>query len=156
AINDILKALAPSFSDQVIHSQGVYDGFTALADDLRVTGNTEKRGGFRRLDQAVQQDLVDETVAIALAAATDMTNARSRVHALLGGCASDTNSGNDADCVRAFIQKAGRLILRRTLDQDDIDFYYSVYGADGIDGAGLADVLIVMLTSPYFLYQVEH
>jgi hypothetical protein len=156
ALADVLKAWAPSVSAQVLAAPGVTSALSALADDSRVTGSGDKRGGFRRLDQNVQQDQVDGQFAVAQAIAAELTSSPARIAAFLGTCASDADTSNDAACVQAFIKRGGRVAQRRVLDQDDVTFYQGVYAAQGIDAAGLAQVLTTMLMSPYFTYQVEH
>jgi Protein of unknown function (DUF1588)/Protein of unknown function (DUF1592)/Protein of unknown function (DUF1595)/Protein of unknown function (DUF1585) len=153
---DVVKSWAPSVASQVLAAPAVITAQNTLGEDSRVTGTGDKRGGFRRLDQGVQQDQIDAQFAIAQAVAAELTSSPGRVSALLGPCASDADTTNDAACVQAFVKRAGRLAHRRSLDADDVTFYQTVYGAQGINAAGLTDVLTVMLTSPYFTYQIEH
>jgi hypothetical protein len=153
---DVVKTWAPAVAGQVMSAPAVTDAEGQLGPDSRVTGSSEKRGGFRKLDQVLGQDRVDATFAIAQAVAAELTSSPDRISALLGDCASDSDPSNDDACVQSFIQGGGRVAQRRALDTDDVDFYTSVYAAPGIDAAALADVITVMLTSPYLLYQVEH
>jgi hypothetical protein len=153
---DVLAGWAPALASQVLGAPAVASALAQLPDDDRVTGSSDKRGGSRRLDQGVQQDLVDASLAVAQAVAAELTSSSARVATLLGTCASDADPSNDAACVQAFIQRAGRLAHRRKLEADDVAFYTSVYAAPGIDARGLADVITVLLTNPYFFYQVEH
>ena len=156
ALTDIVTGWAPSMATQILAAPGVVSALGTLPEDSRVAANGDKRGGFRRLDQGVGQDEVDAQFAIAQAVATELTSSPARVSALLGSCASDADTSNDAACVQTFIKRAGRLPQRRIVADDDLTFYQSVYAAQGIDATGLADVLTVMLTSPYFTYQLEH
>jgi hypothetical protein len=156
SLADVVQAWAPSVSNQVLSAPGVTAALSTLADDSRVTGSNDKRGGFRRLDQNVQQDLVDSQFAVAQAVATELTSSPARIASFLGPCASDADTSNDAACVQGFIKRGGRIVHRRVLDQDDVTFYTGVYAATGIDATGLSDLITTMIMSPYFTYQVEH
>lgn len=115
----------------------------------------EKHGGFSRLDQALQQGHVDTSYNVALALGRELTSSVNRRRALVGACATDTNTANDAQCLRDFITRFGRLVHRRPVTMEDVTFYSSVAGTTPVDAAVLADVVGLMLTSPQFLYHVE-
>ena len=156
SLGDVLKVWAPSMSDAIVAAPAVQKALKGVRDDNRVTGVQTQHGGFRRLDQDVGQEQVDSSFAIASAVAAELTNASDRMSALLGACSTDADATNDEACVRAFITRALRTVERRAPATEDVDYYYSVYAAQGIDPLGIADVITVMLTSPYFFYQVEH
>ena len=158
-LTDVVKAWVPSVAEEVLHASSVLTGLNRFPDDARLTSTADTHGGFRRLDQSVQQDHVDAIYSVALAVAAELTSTTERVGALVGACAVDAQvpaTRNDAKCVRDFIKRAGPYAHRRGLEPADIDSYVTLYGAPGIDAAALADVLVVMLNQPYFFYQVEH
>ncbi|MBV1858790.1 MAG: DUF1592 domain-containing protein [Nannocystaceae bacterium] len=116
------------------------------------------RGGFRRLDQDVHQAHIDASYDVALAAATRLTE--DHLESLAGACAVDGDPSNDNACVDDFIRRFGDRALRRPLTDEERDFYRDVYDADGLtqgaDPEAFADVVVVMMTAPSFLYLLEH
>ena len=116
------------------------------------------RGGFRRLDQNIHQEHIDASYDVAAEAATRLT--QNHLAQVAGDCAVDGDGGNDDACVDAFIDRFGRQALRRPLTDDERIFYRDVYDAGGLtqgaDPEAFADVIIVMMTAPSFLYLVEH
>ncbi|MGZ3421996.1 MAG: DUF1592 domain-containing protein [Polyangiales bacterium] len=120
----------------------------AMPDDRQVGPIGEIHGGFRRLDQAVNQEHVDGSYDVALAIGKAVANDPARLAAIGGACA-------DAACVDAMIGKLGPIALRRPLDAEDVAFYRGFAGTD-FSPAAIADVIAAMLVSPRFLYHVEH
>ncbi len=116
------------------------------------------RGGFRRLDQDVHQAHIDGSYDVALAAATRLT--QDHLESVAGTCAVDADPGNDSACVDDFIQRFGARALRRPITDEERAFYREVYDADGLaqgsDPEAFADVIVVMMTAPSFLYLLEH
>jgi hypothetical protein len=155
-VSDIIRGWLPANPSDLLTDAAVLTAEGQVADDSRVTGSANLRGGLRRLDQEVQQDLVDATFAVAQAVGTEIVKGNARLHALLGECATNLSTADDDQCVENFIRKAGRIAERRELQQDDVDFYKSVYASTGVDPAGISDVVTTMLMSPYLFYQVEH
>lgn len=111
-----------------------------------------RHGGISRTDQAMQQVHVDASYAIALALARDLTASEERLVQLLGPC---RNGGNAETCLTSFIERFGRLVLRRPLDSSDVDFYRSIADPTPGDATGIANVIALLLTAPEFLYQLE-
>ncbi len=116
------------------------------------------RGGFRRLDQDVHQEHIDTSFDVAMAAATRLT--QSHLGSVAGDCAVDGDASNDEPCIDAFIDRFGLQAMRRPLTDDERVLYRDVYDAGGItqgaDPEAFADVIVVMMTAPSFLYMVEH
>ncbi len=116
------------------------------------------RGGFRRLDQNVHQEHIDGSYDVALAAATRLTEGH--LEAVAGSCAVDTDTSNDESCITDFIDRWGDRALRRPLTDEERTFYRSVYDAGGVtqgtEPEAFADVIVVLMTAPSFLYLVEH
>lgn len=130
--------------------------FSKLPDDARRGYPGDTHGGFRRLDQALQQEHINVTFEIAQQVAQELTSSDERLARVVGICATDGDDSNDQVCVDEFIRTFGASTLRSPLKPDDVAFYQSVYDAQGISVPGLRDVITVMLTAPQFLYHVEH
>jgi len=114
-------------------------------------------GGWLRADQDQQFTRVQAFYNIGAAVAQSATNSTARLSALVGSCATDTNTSNDATCLTNFIQTFGSRALRRPMTSADVTFYSGVYGTSTTaSAASYATVLAVMLNSPDFLYFVEH
>jgi hypothetical protein len=103
----------------------------------------------------VDQAHVDETFRVATALGGVLT--AEHLGTVVGSCANDSDASNDETCLSDFIQRFGARALRRPLDQEDESFYRVVYGSEvAASPAAYADVIAVMLSSPEFLYFVEH
>ena len=70
-------------------------------------------GGWLRADQDPQFTRVQATYNIGVAVGQSVTSSSARMGALVGSCATDTSSSNDASCLTAFIQRFGARALRR-------------------------------------------
>jgi len=139
----------------------VFDTVTPLIDRVPVDvpqAEHGPRGGFRRLDQNVHQEHIDASYDVAVATATRLTT--DHLESVAGTCAVDGDPGNDDACIDDFIERLGTHALRRPLTDDERSFYRDVYDADGItqgaDPEAFADVIVVMMTAPSFLYLIEH
>jgi len=116
----------------------------------------DPHGGYRRLDQALDQVHVDETYRAAAALGRALA-APERIGTVAGACAGDQDAGNDEACVSDFIRRFGARALRRPLDDDDVGFYRIVYGADPTPSpTAYADLITALLSAPELLYFVEH
>ena len=62
---------------------------------------------------------------MALGAALTTT---ARLGTVVGACATDASTTNDATCLDAFIKRFGARALRRPLATDEVDFYKTAYG----------------------------
>ncbi len=150
----------------VVQAFAAGDGVLAELDSVVVTypedtlvrpaGDT--RGGYRELDQDVHQQHIDALFRVGDALGRALTQP-DRLAATAGACATDDNDGNDDNCVSNFIERAGAIVLRRPLRADERAFYLDVYDGDsanqGVDPAGIADVVTVMIASPQFFYMME-
>jgi hypothetical protein len=142
SIESVTSALAPALAD--------------LPADVRQAVPQDLHGAYRRMDQTLQQEHVDGAyeVGTALGAALTQPSVFGKV---VGSCATDSSSSNDAACLDSFIERFGARALRRPLGDDDIAFYESVYGSSKTaDPLAYADVIGVMLNAPEALYFVEH
>ena len=152
AISDLVTWVLPSDSQTVI--DGLVPLFDRVPDDQRI--GPEHYARFSRLDQAVQQDHVDATYDVANAVGAALTASTARMTEAFGACSTDGDATNDDDCMAELIRSFGERALRRPVTDDDVAFYMQPAGAAPFDAADYADVVALMLTSPWTLYFVEH
>jgi hypothetical protein len=127
-----------------------------LPADRREPTSEDLHGSYRRLDQSLQQLHVDSFYDLGVATAAALTTPARLAH-VVGTCATDKDSSNDASCLDEFVSRLGARALRRPLDADELAFYESVYGTDKTPNpAAYADVIGVLLNAPQMLYFVEH
>jgi len=127
-----------------------------LPDDRREAVPQDLHGSYRRLDQSLQQIHVESTydVAVGLGAALTTT---ARLGTVVGACATDTSTSNDATCLDTFIKKFGARALRHPLSTDEVTFYTTAYGSSTTaSAAAYADLIGLFVTAPEFMYFVEH
>ncbi len=152
-VQDLLRQVVPNQADQIYAA--ALPRVSLIPEDAPQLDGNNKHGGFRRLDQAIQQQFVDHTLEAATVIGTQVSESAANLEAMLGTCATDSDTANDDACIVDFIESFGQLALRRPVTSDDIAFYQSVYADSGISTAGVRDMIAVMLSSPDFLYQVE-
>lgn len=127
----------------------------AVPADRLVGVPGETRGGFYRLDQTIQQAQVDAAYQIATHLGAELTSTPARVAAVVGACATDASTTNDAQCFAAFVDRFGRLALRRPVTDDDRALLQAVVGTAPAAPAALADAIALLASTPQFLYHVE-
>ena len=147
------SGLAPADRTAVMSSLAA--SFTRIPDDRLVGLPSEKRGGFSRLDQAVQQTQVDGAYEVATLLGAQLTSSTARLTAMVGACATDTSTTNDAQCLSDFVTRLGRLVLRRPITATERTFVIGVAGTTPVAAAALADVIALLVSMPQFLYHVE-
>jgi hypothetical protein len=130
--------------------------FDRVPVDQRRPLPNEKHGGYTKLDQAVNQPHVDALFQLGDDLGRLLTANATRVERLVGRCAVDGDRTNDAACVDDFLRRFLERAHRRTPSAEDLAFYRGVYGANGIDLVGLADVVAVAINAPEFFYRFEH
>jgi hypothetical protein len=109
------------------------NGYDAIgASSLSVTGR--------------DADLYERSAQAAAGAALDANGAE------LVGCPLETG---DAECLRAFVARFGRLALRRTLDAGEVDRLVALGTAAADLRTGAHQVIAALLQSPAFLFLVE-
>ncbi len=124
--------------------------------DRREPTSEDLHGSYRRLDQSLQQLHVDAFYDVSVALGAALTRGE-RLREVVGDCADDEDTDNDATCLRQAIERLGERALRRPLDEEELAFYEEVYGDDKTaNAAAYADVIAVMLSSPQFVYFTEH
>lgn len=131
-----------------------------IPDDARYPGGGQHLGGFRRLDQSVQQQHVDAGYRVGRRLGTAVTETPQRLAALAGECAVDSDAGNDDACIDAFIRGFGERALRRPLEADEVATYRAVFDGEGTttgtEAEAFVDVIAAMMIAPQFMYMVEH
>jgi hypothetical protein len=153
-VRDVVRSLLNDEADS--SSVLVQVALDDLPYDRREPVPEDIHGSFRRLDQSLEQIHVDGMFRVGRSLADALTEPQ-RIARVVGDCAVDEDSANDADCLTQFLGRAGARILRRPLDAEDLEFYQSVYGSSPASSApAYADVLDVLLNAPEFLYFVEH
>jgi Protein of unknown function (DUF1592)/Protein of unknown function (DUF1588)/Protein of unknown function (DUF1585)/Protein of unknown function (DUF1595) len=115
----------------------------------------QRHGGFQRLDQSIQQGHVDASYEVAAKMAAEMTQA-ARMGELMGACATDTDTSNDAVCLSNFVRKFGRNVFRRPLADAEVSFHTKLAGSTPVARESVADVITLLLSSPQMSYMVEH
>ncbi len=126
-----------------------------VPQDSVVKYGGETHGGFTRLDQTMQQAMVDATYAASVAFAQQATRPAARLTELMGACATDTSTTNDASCLATLVDKLGPLAVRHALTPEDRAFFIETAGTTPVSPDAVADVLTVMTASPGFLYELE-
>jgi len=99
-----------------------------LPVDSRAMVPQDLHGSYRRLDQSLQQIHVESTYDVAVALGAALTTS-ARLGKVVGSCATDTSTSNDATCLDTFVKTFGARALRRPLTSDEVDFYKSAYGS---------------------------
>jgi hypothetical protein len=153
-VTDLVTASLPAEASTVL--QAVRPALDQLPRDQRVTPAGNTHGGFTRLDQTLQQAFVDASYQVAVDVGRQLTISSTRLGALMGACATDASTANDAACLEGFVRRFGLRALRRPVPDEEVAAFTAVAGSTPVDPAAVADVVAMVLTSPYFLYHVEH
>ena len=152
-VRDLMRVALPSEADAALAA--IEPLFDQVPDDLRI-GPDKHYAGFTHLDQAVQQEHIDATYAIAYAVGGELTASPDRMSSAFGACSADGDAGNDASCLDDFIRSFGERALRRAVADEDVAFYRKPAGAPPYEPADYADVVALLMTAPHALYFVEH
>jgi hypothetical protein len=123
-----------------------------LPDEL--SGNL--KGDFSRGSQDVSQNQLQGWYNVARATGAAIATPE-RVGILLGSCATDAATDNDATCLAGFVRRFGERAFRRPLSEEEVTFYQGFYGATpGVGPTGVGDVVSGLLMAPPFLLMTEH
>lgn len=148
----IAKLLGKDAAEAVVREVGA--ALSLLPEEERKKVPQDLHGSYRRLDQDLQQAHAEAYVGVAAAVGAALAKP-ARLSTLLGACAGDANKSNDASCVSNFARRLGELAFRRPVSGDEADMLLRAYAAEGIDAAGIADVVTLALAAPQFLYLIE-
>ena len=149
-IDDLLAIALPAEADAVKAQVALV--LARMPDDALVTPHGEKRGGFHRLDQAVQQTHADIAYAVGNEIGKQLTSSPARLEAVFGHCITEADR---LPCVSTFLRTFGERVLRRPITDDDITFYETPLGGAPATAASLADVIALLFSAPDVLYLVE-
>ena len=151
-MGELIDQVAPTHSTAILGE--LSHTLATLPRDLR-GGPEPEYGGLRRLDQSIYAESVDGSYAVAVALGTALTSNAERLAAIAGACAVDTAADNDSACLDAFVGTFGKLVFRRPLTAEDQAFYRAVAEDSPVSAARYADIVTLLLSSPFFLYTVE-
>jgi hypothetical protein len=147
AVNDLVASSGLG-GDDVAAVQATLQPLLAMdTPDVPVPAPSERAGGFAQLDQRIQAPHVELAWQVAVTLGQELTSTPARLGVVVGDCAIDDDTTNDAACLEGFLNRFGARVLRRPLDRDDLDFYEAT--------PELADVIALLFTAPQFLYVVE-
>jgi hypothetical protein len=145
-----------SGTQTVLSSQAVTAALADYPPEQHPTVPGDRFGTFQRMSQDVQDSHIRATYEVAVAVGAQLT-AANLLGTVVGTCATDTKTSNDATCITNFITNFGARALRRPLTSDEVTFYQGFYGTStAITPAAFADTIAGFLTAPQFLYLVEH
>lgn len=114
------------------------------------------RGTFQRMKTDVTQGHLTAWYDIATAVAQQLTT-RARLGTVMGSCATDASTSNDAACLTNFVSAFGARAFRRPLTPAEVAAHAGYdSGGTGVDPAGVADVIAGILLAPRFIYHVEN
>lgn len=149
----VLSSLSASGKTLVTQLPGIINQAVYPADSLKNLDGGQ-HGGLYRTDQVVQQPHIDAGYAIAAKLAAEMTSGP-RLGELVGTCATDTDVANDDACLRTFITRFGRLVLRRPLQATEVDHYRGAALPPLMQPDNVALIVALLFSAPDFLYVVE-
>jgi len=152
-IRDLVAIAVPAEASAIVAT--LEPVLARMPEDARIPGEGEPHGGFRRLDQALQQSHADIAYAVAEEVGRAFTSSPDRVAAVFGSCLADVDPGNDAACVGSFLKGYGERVLRRPVTDEDVAFYSRPLGGASVSPEGLADVVALLFSAPDVLYLVE-
>lgn len=153
-VESVVRTLAPTDATAVLAT--VRATLERFPIDAKVGAPNDRHGGFSAADQTIQQGHADAAYAVAVAVGAELTSTPERRQRLLGACATDASTANDAACLSAFVAKATPLVLRRPARADDLAFYAAGTSTAPVSAAVVADVVALLFTSPAMQFHVEH
>ena len=154
-LQDIVKRVLSMDGAAVAATVPVTVRSALYPDDVLSNLDGGQHGGLLRTDQTVQQAHIESGYLVAQKLGREMTNSAARLGQLAGACAQDAVTANDEMCLRMFIQKFGRLALRRPLDTEEVDFFRGIAGTTPVAAVSVANVIALFLASLEFTYVIE-
>jgi hypothetical protein len=115
-----------------------------------------RHGGLSRLDQALQQQLNDASYLLAVAIGKELTASTGRIKEVVGTCATDTSTANDAQCLSDFVRAFAAKAFRQPLLDDEVAVFTSAPEDGPVAASSLARVIGLVLASPQFFYHMEY
>jgi hypothetical protein len=151
-LGDLLKYALPDEAGAVM--TGLEPVLVTIPVDEK-QGPSKHFGGFTRLAQAVSQEQVEGSYAVANSVGAALTSTPARLAKVAGACATDADTSNDVACLDAFITSFGERALHRAITPADLAFYKKPVTGNPVAAADWADVIGLLLAAPEFLYFVE-
>ncbi|HZI03510.1 MAG TPA: hypothetical protein VEZ71_05780, partial [Archangium sp.] len=102
-VTDLVTASLPADASEVLLA--VRSSLERIPKDQRVTPAGTTHGGFTRMDQTLQQAFVDATYQVAVDVGRQLTLSSTRLGMLMGACATDASTANDAACLEGFVRR---------------------------------------------------
>lgn len=124
---------------------------SALMDSLNfslIPENSDEE--MTDFDHSVTQSHIEAYLQVAEQAADYIIANTTLSSKVFGACSSNIN---DEVCLNHFIDRFGLLSLRRPLSQGQKDYYKQVFQLRSDEG--YRNLLVVFLSSPFFVYQIE-
>ncbi len=150
SIRALITLVAPSEAEAL--QKALAPTLDRFPDDLLVAATHERRGGYHRLDQNVQQTHADIAYAVANEIGKQLTSSPARLQVVIGDCIT----GPDPEgCVAAFLRRFGEHVLRRPLTDADVTFYETPLSGGPASPEALADVIALLFAAPDVLYLIE-
>lgn len=150
-VDRLLEELAPSSAAAIK---------TALATAIELVPHDSptgtRHGGLSRLDQSLQQQLNDALYMLAVAIGRELTASSARITEVVGACATDGSSANDAACLNDFIRRFGARAFRQPLLDDEVAAFTAAPENGPVAATSLARVIGLILASPQFFYHMEY
>lgn len=131
--------------------ESLWETFDHIPEEVRPVINEDLHGTYRRLNQNTSQSHAEAWFEMAENMATQLTHP-SRIEQTIP-CYN--NMAIDS-CVSEIISRAGRFILRRPINAEDISLYSPLYRASNHEPESYRDILIALLSSPEFIYHINH
>lgn len=131
--------------------ESLWAEFDELPDEIRPQVDEDLHGTYRRLNQTVSQRHVEAWFTIAAQLADELTRDHRIARSVPCFGSTDINS-----CVTQTLQRAGRLILRRPINTEDLNFYREFYRATNHDTEAYASLFNALFNAPEFIYHIYH
>ncbi|HKY39298.1 MAG TPA: DUF1588 domain-containing protein [Polyangiaceae bacterium] len=130
--------------------------FARYPENRRTPAPGDLKGGYARIDQSIQQTQIDAIYGVGSAIAQELTASAARISSMMGGCATDSSTANDRECLETFIAHWGARVMRSPLAAEDVAYYAGDASSSPVSPEAVADVITAILNAPQTLYRVEH
>lgn len=147
ALSDVSRALLAGDGTVAAKVPAIVIEQAQFPADQPINPDSTRHKGYERIDQALNGRQAAAIHASAQALAAELTADTNRVATLLGACSG-------ADCLDAFIRRAGRLLFRQPLSDAEVAVYRTAAGGT-TSGAALAKVIATMIASTKTFFVIE-
>ncbi len=153
-VSDLIRRANPTDATAILAA--LAPALERVPADARVGAPGERRGGFSVMDQSLQQARADAAYELAVAVGRELTSSPARLGRLLGTCATDASTSNDAPCLDAFVRSFGRRVFRRPLDESEVTLLLTGTQTAPVSAPVVADVVGLLFASPHTTFFLEH